>query len=492
MDTSGQLSGSSNLLITGGTVTNVNGNYYNIHGGVKGTPWWPFTTSSPLVNIPAEGYERLLDEIAPNALHDSGHVVDPPKCHPNTRVAVIQKILDWATGLDVETKNKLIMWLSGAAGAGKSAIGRTFSEECIAQSRLLASFFFGRTDPTRNHSRSLIPTIAYQISIIHPRIRQSIVAFTERDPMIFSRTLLTQFRSLIIDPLSSYFGSQQTSPFVIIIDGLDECNDEAMQQDILATILEVVTSSTLSLRVLICSRPENKITASFGSARMSAVLARLYLGDEYHADADINLYLRDQFDEIKTNHIYKKTLPDSWPNAAIIDKLVEKSSGQFIYAATVVKYVKSSRHRPQQRLDAVLNLRPPFKDLPFTELDALYTHILSKADDISMVLQILAFSLLYPNFSIYDIEIILDLEPGDLKVALCDLGSLVEIISAHSTHSMQPISTIRVLHASLADFLLDPHRSQQLCIDLVSHRSRHICKIIHKISGTLSKELAQS
>jgi len=71
------------------------------------------------------GYERLQEAVAPNALHDSGHVVDPPKCYPSTRVAVIQTILDWAAGSQEETRIKYITWLNGAAGAGKSAIGRT-------------------------------------------------------------------------------------------------------------------------------------------------------------------------------------------------------------------------------------------------------------------------------------------------------------------------------------------------------------------------------
>jgi len=109
------------------------------------------------------GYERLLDAVAPNALHDSGHVVDPPKCHPGTRITIIQTIIDWIAGANDANREKVFTWLSGAAGAGKSAIGRSVCERCKEEGTLLASFFFGSSDSTRNHSRSFVATIAYQI-----------------------------------------------------------------------------------------------------------------------------------------------------------------------------------------------------------------------------------------------------------------------------------------------------------------------------------------
>ncbi|KAF4621675.1 hypothetical protein D9613_012835 [Agrocybe pediades] len=71
------------------------------------------------------GYARLLEHVATSALHDSVDNVDPPKCHPNTRVAIIQNIRDWALGTDEELRGKPILWLKGAAGAGKSAIARS-------------------------------------------------------------------------------------------------------------------------------------------------------------------------------------------------------------------------------------------------------------------------------------------------------------------------------------------------------------------------------
>jgi hypothetical protein len=53
--------------------------------------------------------------------------------------------------------------------------------------------------------------------------------------------------------------------------------------------------------------------------------------------------------------------------------LVEKSSGTFIYAATVLRYIDDEYSHPAERLDDVLRLDPQST----TPLDNLYTQILS-------------------------------------------------------------------------------------------------------------------
>ena len=72
------------------------------------------------------GFEILTKAAAPSAFHDYGHQFDVPRCHENTRVAVLENIGDWVD-LVIEIA-AFVMWLYGAAGAGKSAIARTIAE----------------------------------------------------------------------------------------------------------------------------------------------------------------------------------------------------------------------------------------------------------------------------------------------------------------------------------------------------------------------------
>ncbi|KDR74795.1 hypothetical protein GALMADRAFT_30904, partial [Galerina marginata CBS 339.88] len=278
------------------------------------------------------------------AFHDSDDVYDHPKCHPNTRVTVLNKIMDWIHGADPKTRNALIMWLYGPAGSGKSAIARSIAELCAKEGILVASYFLSRFDSTRNHGRSLIATIAYQASLCFPDIRDRIIGTIEHDPLIFTRSLDSQILSLIIEPLqeritSGYFNTV-TPARIVVIDGLDECEDRKSQVKILEAISKSLQQHYLPLIFLITSRPEPDIRGAFGFGYLSQVSTRNPLDDNYLPSEDIRLFLRDKFSEIRNSHPFHAQIPATWPSEGTLRTLVDKSSGQFIYASTVVKFVK--------------------------------------------------------------------------------------------------------------------------------------------------------
>ena len=163
---------------------------------------------------------------------------------------------------------------------------------------------------------------------------------------------------------------------VIVIDGLDECIDRRVQKQILRIISNAVRAFELPILFLVASRPEHDINVAFASREMTGIFTRLYLDDTVNSDEDIRTFLNDSFDEIKTTHPFKRSIPALWPPSGAVDTLVRKSSGQFVFAATVVRFVESIRHQPHLRLDVVLTLRPPEGELPFAQLDALYAVIL--------------------------------------------------------------------------------------------------------------------
>ncbi|KAF9558765.1 hypothetical protein CPC08DRAFT_709347 [Agrocybe pediades] len=422
------------------------------------------------------GYARLLENVATSALHDSVDDVDPPKCHPNTRVAIIQNIIDWTFGTDEKLRGKPILWLKGGAGVGKSAIARSVAERCLDEGLLLGAFFFKAGDTSRNHVGNLVATISYQISTCLPKFRDAVSAIIEDSPLIFKSSIKTQFSTLIIRPLSVVLANCSTTsiptPRLIIIDGLDECSAVNSQRDLVLT-LQDVTNTTALIRFLVCSRPESHLNAAFSLPRMVPTLHIIFLDNDYVSSKDIRVYLQDRFKQIKEGHVFKhKLLADPWPTPKMLDTLVRKSSGQFIYAATVIRYLESPRHRPDQRLNAIFKLRPPFKDLPFTELDALYQQIISKAEDPPTVLDVLAFPALYGFFSLEDMEAILQLEEGSADVILADLHSILSISNRY----------VQFLHKSFADFLSEPQRAGDLYRNLFKARLSHVARLISLMS----------
>jgi len=390
--------------------------------------------------------------------------------------------MDWIRGLGVDDQNAAVLWLYGPAGAGKSAIAHKIAELCALHNLLLATFFFSRSDPTRNNSKSLIATIAYQIATnIGPWTREKIVATIEWDPLILTQSLEAQVTALVVEPLrnpleAGYFNAP-TSRRLIIIDGLDECDNPAVQCKILDVISLLFHNYHLPLIILVASRPERHITHSFTNGSVSKFHTSLALDDTYKPDDDIRLFLTDSFRKIKDTHPMQCYLDPSWPSVGVLEDLVKKSSGQFIYVSTVVKYVSSIRHQPADRLNVVLGIQPPrhAHEMPFGELDVLYQHIFSFVDDREKLLLILGFhlamwtDLLFPLIAPQDIEMFLHLDRGYIELLLGDLSSVITISDA------EPY--ICVLHASLRDFLLDATRSKEFYIDLsgIHTTCMHLC-----------------
>ena len=336
---------------------------------------------------------------------------------------------------------------------------------------LLATFFFSRSDPARNNAKSLIATIAYQVAINIPGTREKIVATIERHPLILTQSLEAQVASLIVEPLrepleAGYF-NEMTSRRLIIIDGLDECHNPDVQCRILGVISHLFHDYHLPLSILIASRPERHLTHAFSTQSLPKLHTTLALDVTYKPDNDIRLFLNDNFRQIKDTHPMRHYLDPSWPSVGVLEGFVQKSSGQFIYASTVVKYISSIRHQPADRLNVILGLRPPHpaREMPFGELDALYTHIFTTAQDTEKVLLILGVWLLsspqYPRMDPEDFEHFLLLNKGDIEMLFGDFNSVITI-SKDSAYG----GYIRILHASLQDFLLDATCSKQFYIDL--------------------------
>lgn len=450
------------------------------------------------LNIFLAPFDILKDAVAPTAFHDSGERVDPPKCHPNTRVAVLEKIMNWIQRSDAETKDRYIMWLTGAAGAGKTAIAQSFIELCLQRGLVVASFFFGRSDGSRNHARALIATLVYQIYRLVPEVQNKILSVIDEDPLILTKTMEHQFMYLIMKPLHSVCSSGTPwaygSHCCLIIDGLDECHDREVQQHILRMISSSIHKIKLPILFLVASRPEHEIKLEFASPQMDGIHARLYLDDTYKPLDDIRTYLQDSFETIRTGHPYKSRIPVVWPTNDTVERLVKKSSGQFIYAATVIRYVQSIRHLPHHRLETTMNLRPAQGDLPFAQLDALYAMILSSAADIDRVLYAISIYLhnvVQTNPRIYDsfdIEQFMSLDAGELDILFCDLGALVSIESTtlllYDTN-VKLTKNLRILHASLYDFLSDPMRSKEYFIDTDTYRPKHVVNVLRFVTSPL-------
>ena len=405
-------------------------------------------------------------------MHNSRERCDSPKCHPDTRKAVLRDITSWISD---DSKKTCILWLRAPAGSGKSAILQQIAENYYNSGGLSASFFFSRTATKRNRETFLITTLASQLATSIPATKPFIAEALERDPSIFHRVLSEQMDRLVVFPLVSASLHPESGapwPTLLVIDGLDECNGEERQAEILRILrmaLLQLRPSLPTLYLLIASRPEPAIVAVFDN-ELSDITHRLVLDDSYHPDRDIAVFLRSSFTDIfRRRHARfpsMSALPRPWPPEDVISFLVRKSSGQFIFPATVIRFIDVDRKIPTGQLQLILDIcgsvdSSSFATNPFALLDELYSHALKSSQETERAISILGVIFYLAKNSSPTLEFLqalLRLEPEDITVIFWDLHSIVHIPDSDK-------DPIHFYHASLRDFLMDRHRSRNLYID---------------------------
>ena len=390
------------------------------------------------------------------AIHDSSERYPPPNCHPDTRKAVREIILDW---IHSESSASSFFWLYGSAGAGKTAILQAIAEFLSnppeSYDNFGGSFFFSRGKKGRDEGHYLFPTIAYQLALKVPGLRQHVNHIMELDPTLHTKSMDVQLRTLIIDAFRQLSPLPQR-PYLIIIDGLDECQDKATQQLILQLLCESITVHKLPLRFLIGSCPESHIRNSFDHESLYTVTRLVILDEKFNPGRDIEVFLRDGFAEIcaKNSTGILSHVEHPWPEDGVIDLLVQRSSGQFIYSATVLKFVGADFCSPTKQLALVLKPDPT----AFSDLDQLYTQILSiypKAVNIVQVLGIISVS----HGKLAEVmEDIFGMEEGELKLVLRGLSSLLEDEDDENSGATSYVIP-GFAYASFGDYLFDSSRS---------------------------------
>lgn len=318
----------------------------------------PFTAINNRARL-QKSIELLGYHVASTALYDSAERHSPPKCHPHTREVVLKRITEW---VDAPANRGHFMWITGSPGVGKSAVAETIAEIYLHAGKLAAACFFSRkfTGRTSGNSRNFIATLAYQLFHAIPEVQDGLKKKLQDHPDLFTFSLPSQAQALIIEPLNAVVATAadnhdllESRPRVVVIDALDECPEQQGQERILE-MLTIFSGLQFPLTFLVASRLEQSIQEAFDREPLHSLTTRLDL-DMHNPESDIKLFLQSKFHEIKRDHPGGHELPTPWPSEEQIGVLVERSSGQFRYATTVIEFVGSLHHPPSYRLDLVLS-----------------------------------------------------------------------------------------------------------------------------------------
>ncbi|KAJ7450105.1 hypothetical protein FB451DRAFT_1146400 [Mycena latifolia] len=433
-------------------------------------------TQLSLTSYGKSGIDILRPSVVTEALHNSGERFPEPACHPGTRTVVLEELKSWSVNTNPQSA---ILWLHGCAGMGKSAIAQMFAADCQTQGRLGASFFFRRGHPKRGTWHGLFTTLAYQLAMSVPELLLPVQQAMDADKLVVGRAMPVQFRKLFLEPLKNTAGLQFMP--VIVLDGLDECANHKVQQQILCLFIDVIHNHHLPIRLLIASRPEPHIREILETEETSVICRHSHLSADNSA---IRIYFRDEFSRIRTEYMARGiNLGTMWPAPQAVQHLVNKSSGIFIYATTVIRFIEDEYDHPADRLASVLSLDPRST----APLDDLYTEILSVMPQELQQLRILraiwqgtkdGSRRMDPE----QMDSLLVLRPGTSRLALRGLHSLFHIPPICPRFNKDP-DYVRPLHASLRDYLEDSRRSGKWCVSSPWLASDYLHCVIQSLSS---------
>ncbi|KAJ7711313.1 hypothetical protein B0H16DRAFT_1437855 [Mycena metata] len=405
------------------------------------------------------GFYTLHRAATLEALYDSAESFPQPKCHPETRKQLLNNLYYCVVN---PNSHRLIHWLHGPAGAGKSAVMQTLCRRLQDAGKLGGSFFFKRGHPTRGNAKMLFATLAYQLGLHRPEFKGPISQSVERDPSVLGRNMDVQLRTLILEPSKSLLGDTVS---VLLIDGLDECDGHGIQREILRLIGTTGNDNPVRLRILISSRPELHIRETFGEEYFQGLVTFTNIQQSFE---DIRTYLRHEFSRIHRKHSTMKNIPTPWPAPDILEKLVQNSSGYFVYAATVIKFVDDEYSWPSKQLDILIQNLPLDLESPFAALDQLYIQILQGVPTrlLRVLGDILSVIVQFPShFAPPEMDELLGLEPGNVELILRPLHSVLQILEGGQ-------GSIQVHHASFLDFLKDKARSSSFYVGSAEHKAK--------------------
>jgi len=446
------------------------------------------------------GIQALNQAISHGAMRDSSERDPPPRCHPGTREKATEDMVRW---IEEPNASSCVLWVNGRAGVGKSALMQKLAERGGVYYG--GCFFFRRGVPGCNHKGFLFSTVAYQLAMNVPGMHEHVDSAVSKDSSLPRMSAAVQVERLIIEPIK-LVRPILPHPLIIIIDGLDECEDHDSQRDILRLVVRVSMDPTVPLRFIIASRPEHQICSMFNEEPLFSTTRRLVLDEEYNSASDIQSYLHDEFMEIhKCNRDIMGQIQSPWPSQDNLRTLVARASGQFIYASTVIKFVGSVGDliSPQEKLDIALH-PGPMQASAFSELDRLYTQILSSCDDSKALVDVLGVVLALDalNGNIYSIsdpltnpEVIANiagLEQGKVLLVLRALQSVtkIQIDPVYDDYNDDEPNDkinqrVRLAHRSFYDFLVDEARSGPNFVDIELFIGQMFCCILNLATASL-------
>ena len=402
------------------------------------------------------------------------------ECLPDTRVDILQFIRAWVNDAGSEQR---MLWLHGLAGSGKSAISTTIANTFRDSEQMGAFLFFDRDVAERSNPTMVIRTLAHQLATFNPMWGNAINAAVERHPNVLMSSLRRQFQGLISEPLLQERRGFEHTPIVIILDGLDECGTPHEREALISVLAQDFLRLPSTIRTIVTSRTECDIHHAF-QPQDDILTYELDITTSINY-ADIAVFFIHHLEVIRAKNSHSLLEP-GWPGAEVFHHLVESASGLFIWAQFASEFIDG--HNPRRRLDALITGSAALSSFD-AALDTMYRVTLESVgrwddeDFVDEFRDILGAVLIARRpLSNAGIDALLQRPRGMSSVhTVAVLGSLL-----HRS------PTVRILHPSLADFLMTKQRCIQnfWFFDRSTSHQRLVFLCLDRMNATLKRNMS--
>ena len=380
-----------------------------------------------------------------------------------------------------------MFWLSGLAGTGKSTIAQSFAEASFADGNLGASFFCSRDFEDRSNLQAIFPALAFQLAYRYPLLREQLVQVLRANPRVGQESLCSQMEKVIVGPLRATHIRT-----LIIIDALDECKDEEPASAILSVLSRYVDQIP-QVKFFITGRPEPRIRSGFRLKPLRPITEVLKLHDVEPSlvDGDIKLLFRTQLTDIAEDRS-DCDLAEDWPSSNDIEVLCKKAAGLFIYASTVIKFIRSGHHTPNERLALITSLPQSTIHEGKSGIDLLYTQVLKQAFcDVDSDGQEFYSHF---RFVVGAVLLVFNSLPKKTLSTLLGISDISTILRSLHSLLLVPNSIedpIHTFHKSFPDFLTDPERckDKRFFVDPSVHHTGLLLSCLNLMKKKLKRNI---
>jgi len=244
-----------------------------------------------------------------------------------------------------------LYWISAQPATGKTVLAGHVITELQAESRDCSYYFFKHGQKGRNTLSAMLRSMALQMAFIHPIVRKELYNLQEYNLAFDKDDERVVWRKLFV---GSVFKLNLGRPQYWVIDALDECIDPMKLFPLLSRI-----ECRYDLQILITSRgPWPDFERQFARLGRRGMTDTIPVEDTTH---DIRLFFEQNMDQLPVEEEADKR--------NLVEKLVTKSAGCFLWARLVLQELQSVYS--EEQVEEVID------ELPM-EMSLLYERILGE------------------------------------------------------------------------------------------------------------------